>query len=350
MGTFIKGCLLVILILVVLGAAAIFFGYKYLVTKVPELTQLTQKAPTTITLTIDSGAVTKANQPLTTGSTINSGDTIKTASETDASLNYPSGHIVYLDENTEVTVKSESNLYTQLGRTWTRIKSLSGNQTFEIETPTAVATVRGTSFITTVSATGTSVDTDEGAVEVAAIETVAGKRQIIQTVTVDAGNFTQVNRQDISDLKSGIKKLSKQTSPPDRRSNPWLQKIKSRISTQKMELPNFTDFSTAELQKIRDLPNKIKSLTPDQIAQIESIGKKYSDASDPSQVDPADIAQILKIIDPENFSDTAKWTRLVQIYLKLAGTVDKPSTTNSDLFNSLQNLPAIGIPQLTPTR
>jgi hypothetical protein len=74
----------------------------------------------------------------------------------------------------------------------------------------------------------------------------------------------------------------------------------------------------------------MKSLSPEQSAQIEQIASRYKDAQDASQINPADLAEILKIVDPENFSDTNHWTSLLSTFLQFAN-----SSQNQELLKDI---------------
>jgi hypothetical protein len=129
------------------------------------------------------------------GERVETGDRIRTGSLSTARLVFFEGSTTDLMASTEVAVTQVSArregsdkiiaLHQWLGRTYSCVQQLSGRASrFEIETPTAVAGVRGTEFIIAVEGDGTtSVAVVEGLVEVTAQET---------TVTVLAGEKTTV--------------------------------------------------------------------------------------------------------------------------------------------------------------
>ncbi|QQG39170.1 MAG: FecR domain-containing protein [Candidatus Woesearchaeota archaeon] len=81
-------------------------------------------------------------------------DKIKTGEGT-ASVTFFEGVIVELDKNTEITIRqlSEKNIgiKQEKGATWSKFTAVTGVQSQTIETPTSVATVRGTEFGVTVN-------------------------------------------------------------------------------------------------------------------------------------------------------------------------------------------------------
>jgi hypothetical protein len=129
------------------------------------------------------------------GEQVEAGDQIRTGSLSTARLVFFEGSTTDLMASTEVAVTQVSArrqgsdkiiaLHQRLGRTYSRVEQLSDRASrFEIETPTAVAGVRGTEFAIVVEGDGTtSVAVVEGLVEVTAQET---------TVTVLAGEKTTV--------------------------------------------------------------------------------------------------------------------------------------------------------------
>jgi hypothetical protein len=155
----------------------------------------------TATLTGVSGAV----QVLSSGSDawclaaegelVASGDRVRTGASSAVTLSFFEGGVSTLDANTDLIISQlRSNreggtqiivLYQRVGRTFNRVQPLSGSASrFEIETPAAVASVRGTEFTVVVEPEGaTGLGVTEGRVDV----TAQGA-----TVVVRAGHGTSV--------------------------------------------------------------------------------------------------------------------------------------------------------------
>jgi len=81
-------------------------------------------------------------------------DSVKTGNNSSASIIFLKTSIVRLDSNTEVTleklIKEEETsitLHQDSGRTWNTVYKISGIDNYEIQTPTTVASVRGTAFV-----------------------------------------------------------------------------------------------------------------------------------------------------------------------------------------------------------
>jgi hypothetical protein len=112
---------------------------------------------------------------------LKSGDTISTDALGAARIIYPSGSIVRLSPKTTVVYRTPAKttkLEQQLGCIYVRFRKLLGvEDNFEVETPTAVASVRGTAFATFVKADkSTEVIVSEHQVEVTAKDLATGTR------------------------------------------------------------------------------------------------------------------------------------------------------------------------------
>jgi hypothetical protein len=111
------------------------------------------------------------------GMTLAAGSQVKTASESQALLTFFEGSTVRLGADTELEIEQANrvdNQYTAivlkqyLGQTWSIVVKLTDPRSkYEIHTPSAVAMVRGTQFVTTVNDDGnTQVQVNEGVVAV----------------------------------------------------------------------------------------------------------------------------------------------------------------------------------------
>ncbi len=156
------------------------------------------------TLSITSGNVdvilqgAEEEQAGTDGMSLDAGDRVITATDSQAELMFFDGSILTLESGTEVEItklKGEEHFRTILlkqwiGTTYSRVEKMvdSGSQ-YEIETPTALAAVRGTQFFTEVDETGaTTVATTEGLVSVsgqgAEVFVPVGKQTLVETGTI----------------------------------------------------------------------------------------------------------------------------------------------------------------------
>ncbi|MFC1741898.1 FecR domain-containing protein [Nanoarchaeota archaeon] len=104
-------------------------------------------------LVVESGKVDvhRGNgwQPATNGMKLSLGDSVRTA-DGRAAVILQGSIFIQLDENTEVKISELSRQNVKVsqesGATWNKFTSMFGVNTFEVKTPTTVATVRGTEF------------------------------------------------------------------------------------------------------------------------------------------------------------------------------------------------------------
>jgi hypothetical protein len=92
-------------------------------------------------------------------------DSIKTGDNSLATIIFFKSSVIRLDSNTEVTIKElihdaddkGASIQQNAGRTWSTVTAASGMENYNVETPTAVASVRGTSFDYYILANGTII-------------------------------------------------------------------------------------------------------------------------------------------------------------------------------------------------
>lgn len=90
-------------------------------------------------------------------------DSIKTGENSSASIILFKSSILRLDSNTEVTIQeiiqedeTNVNIYQKEGRTWNSIRKISGIDDYEVQTPTTIASIRGTAFVVIVWENGST--------------------------------------------------------------------------------------------------------------------------------------------------------------------------------------------------
>lgn len=255
-----KGCLISLLIFLVFDAVVGYLGYRYIKAKF-----LTRP----ITITSSSGS--------TVGRV---GDTVKTGPTEEKTITFPNGSELRLDVNTEVKInkgsENEISIFQTLGRTWSRVIKLLGSQSYEVQTPTALATVRGTSFAVTLD----DIFVDEGEVM------VGGKL-----------------------IKAGFSTKGK--IPNEILNSPWFKKNREKL----LRKP-------ASIQDLLKLFEQVKSgqlkLTQEQTNKLIPIAQRLQTSGGKLDVSMApDIAQALYIIYPDQFSDTAHWTEILKNFIPL---------------------------------
>jgi hypothetical protein len=105
---------------------------------------------------------------------LNRYDSVRTGDNSSASIIIFKGSIIRLDSNTEVylekLIQGEEGTFVTIeqeaGRTWSTVQKISGIDEYEVQTPTAVASVRGTSFDVNIENGTTIVGVIKGSVNV----------------------------------------------------------------------------------------------------------------------------------------------------------------------------------------
>jgi len=90
-------------------------------------------------------------------------DSVKTGDDTSASVILFESSIIRLDSNTEIMLEeliqqeeTSVKIKQDAGRTWNTVRKISGIDDYEVQTPTTVASVRGTAFVVIVQPNGTT--------------------------------------------------------------------------------------------------------------------------------------------------------------------------------------------------
>lgn len=129
-------------------------------------------------------------EPVTPGEKLPEGTTVRTADNSEVDLETARGHRFHIKSETvfELTSMQDDETKTRLekGSVLSKVKHLKGNESFAIQTPTAVCAVRGTEFETTANEQGTLVAVYKGLVGVSAMGSG-------QELGVRAGQMTSVH-------------------------------------------------------------------------------------------------------------------------------------------------------------
>lgn len=133
------------------------------------------------------------------GQEIEVGTKIRTGKAGRAQILFPNHTVTRLDKNSQVTLKEyqaspqQVTVHLDLGRIWSRISKLIGKESYQTQTDTLIATVRGTSYGMGIVGTGLSkITTFEGDVNVKSDATCANGDE----VNVVANQKTTVNCKD----------------------------------------------------------------------------------------------------------------------------------------------------------
>lgn len=210
----------------------------------PTPTATPTSSPETALILIEEGKVQVTHENSDTmveeQSTVFVGDKIKTFPDSKATIIFPDNDVLRLDNNTEITlldlVSSDTDAKVKIeqnfGNTWSRVESiLDKKREYSVETPTLVATVRGTVF--NVDATST----DESWVGVTESTVDVERKQDNMQLPVSAGNFSLV--------KKGIQGKS-------------VTMVAEKLDDTKLGSKWFKDNFTKD-QKIRDILGTLKN-------------------------------------------------------------------------------------------
>ncbi len=148
--------------------------------------------------TKDSSFTIKANENVETAY-IPSGSEIETQQNSIAHVIFPDNSIMSIDQNTKVQINyndKKISIFQIAGNTWHRVKKLINITDYSVETPTALASVRGTIFGVQINQDETSVYVKEHTVEVAKIQKQDGKTKILEKVNVNEGDISFVKQKE----------------------------------------------------------------------------------------------------------------------------------------------------------
>lgn len=292
-----NGCLIFLaVILLIIGG--LFGVWKY----------LTAKSKNT-TLAVESGRVEINGKQARSGQTLAAGDSVKTFSSTEATISFPGGSELRLDENTEIKIDASSegniSIFQTLGRTWSRVINLLGVVNYEVKSSNMVATVRGTAFSTEVTNDETNVDVDDSQVQAS----IGSSNSLIQT------GFR-------ARAKTGQKQIEKILTPDSTKNSSWftknreldrrlLERLEKRRSSIWSMLGGIGEVSPEDISKLKNLAARAGrgefEITEEQANRLDTL----------DLTSPGGMARALAIIDPGEFSDVNHWTRVIGTLMPL---------------------------------
>jgi len=153
--------IIALIVIIACVIAAVFLAYNTDIIGSDEAkAQLTFDSESTVQVKHTGGEWTDAENEMD----LYESDSVKTGEDSSAQILLFKGSIIRLDSNTEVTLKEiiegeETSVTIQqdTGRTWSTIQKISGIDDYEVQTPTAVASVRGTSFDVNITEDGITI-------------------------------------------------------------------------------------------------------------------------------------------------------------------------------------------------
>jgi len=203
------------------------------------------------------------------GMELKQGYSVKTSDNSLANIIF-SDSVMRLDSNTEVKIDSldqnSVSLMQTIGKTWSRLLKISGISSYEVNTPEAIASVRGTGFAVYYDGNRTQIKVSEGIVNVKSGGTSSD---------VDESNQAEVDKQG---------NLKKEALSED----DWISKNKNLDDEHKAQI------KARIMSKYGMIINVVKSkygLTDDQLNQMfedwfsgkTSVKKSIEDGTIPSE-------------------------------------------------------------------
>jgi hypothetical protein len=127
------------------------------------------------------------------GMALKEGYSVKTLADSRAIILFRESSVMRMDENTEITISnlnsSSVSIYQKIGQTWNRLLKLSGISNYEVKTPEAVASVRGTVFSIS-SKNETDVDVLEGIVKINSYKMKDNRQEILASLDLENASLS----------------------------------------------------------------------------------------------------------------------------------------------------------------
>jgi len=126
-------------------------------------------------------------------------DSIKTGENASASIVFFKSSIIRIDGNTEVSIQeiiqsddgTNVKIKQDAGRTWSTVAKISGIDNYDVQTPTTIASVRGTSFDVYIKSDGkTDVGVGRGIVNVSRLK----DGEVVETINVSKDEAVTVTK------------------------------------------------------------------------------------------------------------------------------------------------------------
>jgi hypothetical protein len=214
-------------------------------------------------------------------------DVIKTGDNSNTTILFGSGSLIRVDANSQIALTAYAKdgdswtikINQIIGRTWNRVQKLMGSSVYEVNTPTAVATVRGTAFGVDADPTKSAFTVDEGTVSAKLVDTKSPERKIISEVQIHKQEQIEITPQKVEDVKKAIEERRPIAQIVEARKTEklpeWIEEHKREIERKapeiekmRIELKQEMEKKEIEIEKKRldfDIPEK--SRIPEKIEQ-----------------------------------------------------------------------------------
>lgn len=189
------------------------------------------------------------------------GTSVKTGDESLAHVVFPNNSLMSLSKNTEIVLNFEDgkiNIFQILGNTWHRVEKVLQGQSYTVETPTTLATVRGTEFnVGMLPDGGAEVYVMESVVDVSKIAKTDGEMKIEETKKVEKDKHIFLKKADAE------KPMQVVDLPANKKNTAWFKrntKITEEIKKAEEEMQKKEGQDPAEVGKAPEHSQKMDAL------------------------------------------------------------------------------------------
>jgi len=192
-------------------------------------------------LIIDKGSVEINHgsgwSPAASGIALRANDAVRTLTDSQASIIFFGSSAVRLDQNTEVKISelladkenTKVSLNQESGRIWNKVTKLSGFEDYSIETPTAVATVRGTGFDSKVTGKDSDITLIEGKLAVDSIKKEDGKKTIVSSIELNENEAAKVEEKALDKIQKSAAVEDDWIKGNKQKDSKFLEDIKQKL-------------------------------------------------------------------------------------------------------------------------
>jgi hypothetical protein len=273
-------------------------------------------------LIIDTGPVEVMHSgswsPAVTGMELVQGDSVRTLEGAEARIIFFEYSVMRLAPLTEIMIEAfspdpdDTYIYIrqEAGRTWNKVLSLSGISSYEVETPEAIASVRGTAFSVQVDSHGTDIQLSEGELEANTYEFSEGQKIRLQQLRLTAGRalmvrpgerlvarelvedeFIRLQRQKDEELAARVKEKLME------RFRPYIPVVKERLNLTAEQIERaVTDFIRNEREPPVPLPELLRKMVERPEIRPQSLAEPAPIPLE--QVRARDALMVQKAIEP----------------------------------------------------
>jgi len=192
--------------------------------------------PSVDTVEINSGLMWQSVEQMVK---IEEGTQVRTNETGTAQVVFADESILIIEPNTTITIQqhyvssdeTQIRIFQEVGRTWSQVKKLiNPKSSYEIETHTTVATVRGTAFGVSVDQNQT-VDfiVEEGQIEAQVVERVDGQRRLVAKTLINPNETAHWEKPDLKKTEFAMIEFSARPVEKDREINNWKEEIKYEV-------------------------------------------------------------------------------------------------------------------------